>query len=127
MPPGSKSAARKSPLHAASDNGSTEATVYRLDVYRDESGIEPFILDTGETQIVIPPPTGEQMLEIAETNYYDGRTLLKRICGDQYDAVWEVMKDEQATVLMRLLKDLGKHFMVANVAEVPGGRVASLS
>lgn len=127
MPPGSKSAAvRKSPLRAATDEPS-EATVYRLDVYRDESGIEPFVLDTGDAQIEIQPPTGEQMLAIAETNYYDGRTLLKLICGDQHEAVWEVMKSEQATVLMRLLKDLSKHFKLANVAEVPGGHVASLS
>lgn len=100
------------------------ATTYKLDQYRKECKIEPFVLDTGEQQIIIQPPTGESMLEISETSIYDGRLLLRRICRDQFDAVWDAVKDEPAPVLLALLKDLGQHFMVANIAEAPGGPVA---
>lgn len=100
------------------------AKTYKLDQYRKEAKIGPFVLDTGDAQIVIQPPTGESMLEIAETSIYDGRTLLRRICRDQFDAVWDIVKDEPAAVLLALLNDLGKHFMVANIAEAPGGPVA---
>ncbi len=99
-------------------------TTYKLDQYRKEAKVEPFVLDVGEQQIIIQPPTGESMLEISETSIYDGRTLLKKICRDQFDAVWGAVKDEPAAVLLALLKDLGQHFMVANIAEAPGGRVA---
>lgn len=100
------------------------AHVYKLDEYRAELKIEPFVLDTGETQIVIQPPTGESLLEIADTSVYDGRNLLRRLCRDQFDAVWDVVKGEPAEVLLGLLKDLGNHFMVGTIAEAPGGPIA---
>ncbi len=100
------------------------AKTYKLDEYRKEARIEPFVLDVGESQVVIQPPTGESMLEIAETSIYDGRTLLRKICRDQFDAVWDIVKDEPAGVLLALLKDMGQHFKVANIAEAPGGPIA---
>jgi hypothetical protein len=100
---------------------------YKLDDYRAECDIEPFVLDTGEMEIVIPAPTGESLLMIAETPISDGRRLLRLIAGDQFEPVWELVKKEQGTVLVKLLQDLGKHFMVATVSEAPGGSGASPS
>lgn len=101
------------------------ATIHTLDQYRSEAGVEPFVLDTGaETQIVIAPPTGESLLEIVETSIYDTRALLRKLCRDQFDAVWDLVKDEPAGVLVGLLRDLADHFKVGNIAEAPGGRVA---
>ena len=102
------------------------ATTYKLDQYRKECSITPFVLDTGETQIVIQPPTGEMLLVISETPIYEGRKLLKLICGEQYDVMWDLVKDEPGGVLVSLLQDLGRHFMVANIQAAPGGSVASL-
>lgn len=97
---------------------------YKLDQYRKECKVTPFVLDTGETQIVIQPPTGETLLTIAETPIFEGRRLLHLICGEQFDTVWDLVKDEPGGVLVNLLQDLGKHFMVASISEAPGGRVA---
>ncbi len=104
------------------------AKTYKLDMYREEAnGIDPFVLDTGEQQISIPPPTGEQLIQISETSVYDGKLLLSRICGDQFDAVWEVIRKEPAGVLLGLLRDLGQHFRVAHISAAPGGVDASPS
>lgn len=104
------------------------AKTYRLDQYREEaSGVQPFVLDIGEGEITVPPPTGEQLIQISETSVYDGKTLLKRICGSQFDAVWDAVRNEPAGVLLALLRDMGRHFNVANIAEAPGGPDASPS
>lgn len=100
------------------------ATTYKLDNYRRECKIKPFVLDTGETQIVIQPPTGDTLLAISETSLYEGRKLLHFICGEQFDAVWELVKDEPGEVLVGLLQDFGKHFMIAQISVAPGGPVA---
>lgn len=100
------------------------ATTYTLDMYRAESRIEPFVLDTGEETIVIDPPTGETLLVISETSLYEARTLLSLICGAQFDQVWAAVKDEPGNVLVGLLQDLGKHFMVTSIQAAPGGPVA---
>lgn len=100
------------------------ATIYKLDEYRSECNIEPFILDTGETQIVIPAPTGETLLLISETPLMDARNLLTLITGDQAEVIWALFSKEQGTLLIRLLQDLSTHFKVTSIAEAPGGPVA---
>ncbi|HEX5525169.1 MAG TPA: hypothetical protein VFX53_17120 [Pedococcus sp.] len=100
------------------------AKIYKLDQYRAECNIEPFVLDTGETQIVIQAPTGETLFKIAETPTVYVQTLLKLITGDQFDAVWNLFRHEQGTVLVQFLKDIGAHFMVTSIAEAPGGSAA---
>lgn len=108
----------------ANSSESTVASTYRLDQYRKECKITPFVLDLGETQIVIPPPTGDTVISISETPIYAGRVLLQLICGEQFDAVWDAIKDEPGGVLVGLLQDLGQHFMVAQISAAPGGPVA---
>lgn len=100
------------------------AKIYKLDTYRSECDIEPFVLDAGDTQIVIQPPTGETLMQISETPIMEGRRLLQLIAGEQFDAVWDIVKNEQGGVLVRLLEDLGTHFMVAAISAAPGGPVA---
>lgn len=106
---------------------SPTGTIYKLDQYRAESKVTPFVLDTGGHTIVIPPPTGEAVLTIGETPSFETRRLFKLLCGDEFDIVWDAVKDEPASVLVALLNDMGKHFMVAEVSDVPGGFDASPS
>jgi hypothetical protein len=100
------------------------ATTYKLDQYRKECRITPFVLDTGETQIVIAPPTGEAVLDLTEATIFEGRRVLMMMCGQQFEAVWDVVKDENGEVLVALLADLAGHFKIAQIQEAPGGRVA---
>lgn len=104
-----------------------ETTIYKLDTYRAESKVTPFVLDTGSHTIVIPPPTGETVLRIGETPTFETRVLFKLLCGTEFDMVWDAVKDEPAGVLVGLLNDMGRHFMVAAVSDVPGGFDASPS
>jgi hypothetical protein len=43
------------------------------------------------------------------------------LCGAEFDDMWDAVKDEPASVLVGLLNDMGKHFMIAQVSDVPGG------
>lgn len=116
---------------AVSPNGSrlsasltTTSKTYKLDQYRAECDIEPFVLDTGADQIVIAPPTGEVLLQIAEAGVYDVRKLMELLCRDQYEVVWAAVKDEDAGVVVNLMRDLVEHFMIGTLQGAPGGLVA---
>lgn len=100
-------------------------TTYTLDAYRSEAKVTPFVLQTDTDTIVVQPPTGETVLAIGETPAYQVRELFRLVCGEQFDAMWAAVKDEPATVLTSLINDMGKHFKVMAVSDVPGGFDAS--
>lgn len=111
------------PTNGSSPHSST--TTYSLDRYRTEAHIAPFILETDTDRIEIPPPTGETLLTIGETPIVNTRTLFELLCGDEFNRVWDAVRHEPAGVLVGLLQDLGKHFMIMSVQEAPGGFDAS--
>lgn len=100
-------------------------TVYQWDKYQREAKTDPFVLDTGEQQIVVRPPTTETILEIGETPLDQGRRLLQLLCGDQFDTVYELVKDAPATAMTALVKDMVAHFGVDQ--ELPQGGFAASS
>lgn len=129
MPPAQRSRNTKRPTATVTlptnGSGPSTPTTYSLDRYRTEAHIVPFLLETDTDTIEIPPPTGETLLTIGETPIVQTRALFELLCGDQFDAVWAAVRHEPAGVLVGLLQDLGKHFMVMSVQEAPGGFGAS--
>jgi hypothetical protein len=96
-------------------------TTYKLDQYRSESKVTPFVLVTDDATITVAPPTGETVVALGETPAWQTRALFKLLCGAEFDDMWDAVKDEPASVLVGLLNDMGKHFMIAQVSDVPGG------
>ncbi len=94
--------------------------------YRREAKPEPFILvdDDGE-EIVIDYPDTERLMDISETPQTQPRRMLAKICGDQFDQVWELVRHEPIEVVSDLVSDIAEHFGLANAQEAPGGSGAS--
>lgn len=89
---------------------------YSFQQYLGEAKVRPFVLETGAdedsglpAEIVIPVPTGEDLLE-ATDNATSIRRMLRIICGDQYDAVLRLVGPQPASVMTDLLADLMSHF-----------------
>ena len=82
---------------------------YRLADYRKQANRPPFPFELDdERTLEIQPPTTNATLEVMATN--DVREQLKLLTGDQFDALLEVIGEEQGGVLKALLKDLTDHF-----------------
>ncbi|MGQ0774546.1 MAG: hypothetical protein ACT4NY_09035 [Pseudonocardiales bacterium] len=101
-----------------------KAQMYRWDDYVAEADNEAFVLDTGDMQIIILPPTAEAIIDIEESD--STRDSLELLCGEQWDAVWELIRDQPGSVLQGLVCDMGRHFGISGEARPPvGGRVSS--
>lgn len=100
---------------------------FKLDTYRAEAKVEPFELELEEGKVIsIPPPTAETMMHIGETPANDNRRLLQLLCGEQYEALWAAVAWEPASMVVKLVTDMVRHFgMGAEVQNVPGGYTAS--
>lgn len=86
-------------------------TVYKLDKYRTEAGIEPFELEVDDGRIItIMPPTTDTMIKIGETPVFKQRELLELLCGSSFDELWKAVADEQGNVAAVLVADIAKHF-----------------
>lgn len=98
------------------------AKTYKFNRYRTEARAEPFVLETDDGAISIPPPDGDTVLEIEESR--SSRRTLELLCGDQqYDQVYELIRHEPASVLNAIVADMVEHFGLAAVP--PGGTRAS--
>ncbi|HEY9408818.1 MAG TPA: hypothetical protein VIP77_04485 [Jiangellaceae bacterium] len=87
-----------------------------LDRYRAEAKGEPFVLWIDDDEkIEIPRPTGDQMFE-AEEAYRSGtsKDVIYAICGDQADALLEVVGKEDHAVVASIAKDIQEHFGLGN-------------
>lgn len=102
-------------------------TTYKLDTYREEAGVEPFVLEVGDGRVItVQPPTTETAIKIGETPAFQQRELLKLLCGNSYDELWKAIADEQGGVTAKLVADMAKHFKMGNGPGIPGGFGASL-
>lgn len=105
----------------------------------EDEQIEPYLIEDVDPPIEIAAPeTAEQQLELAALfdnegtfRVADAKRILSLICGDSFDAVWELFRREKVTVLIGLIQDMGRHFQeqgaIENVDEedFPGGSPAS--
>lgn len=111
----------------------------RAEALRDLPEIAPYLIEDVDPVIEIPAPeTAEQMLAIGaffnnegEFRIADAKAVLEVVCGDQFAAVWNLVRREKLPVLLGLIRDMGEHFdaqgALENVDEddVPGGSEAS--
>ncbi|MGW5520001.1 hypothetical protein [Nocardia africana] len=92
----------------------------------------PYMFDGTEPPTPITAPeTIERATALAELLDSDGnfeyqsiKRLFATVCGDAFDAVWPVIKDEPAALLLMLIQDINVHFGNAvpeEGADLPGG------
>ena len=103
-----------------------KAKVYKLDQYRKDAKIKDFVLEIGEDEeIVIVPPSGEALLQLAETPLSQTRKIMALICGDQWSRIYDVVGGESYEVFQRLVIDLVDHFKINQGQMLPGGGEAA--
>lgn len=111
-----------------SSNGSSGNARRKFSEYRKETKPEPFILvDDDGNDIVIPVPDTEVMLDLSEVPQNELRRILRTMCQDQYEAVYELVRHEPFDVLNELVYDMLTHFGYDPSQTVPGGTGASSS
>lgn len=97
-------------------------TSYKFADYRKEGRPTDFVLDVdGERRVTIPPPDAETLLLIEEAG--SSRRRLQLLCGEQFGAVWELIRHEDPSVMIGLGDDMASHFRIE--APPGGGRVSS--
>lgn len=123
------SKARASNNKMISSNGSSGNNGRRkFSEYRKETKPDPFILvDDDGNDIVIPVPDTEVMLDLSEVPQNELRRILRTMCQDQYEAVYELVRHEPFEVLNELVYDMLTHFGYDPSQTVPGGTGASSS
>ncbi|KAB2344882.1 hypothetical protein [Actinomadura rudentiformis] len=84
-------------------------TKYSIARYRAEARREPFAveLDSGDTLAILPPKSAS-VLELDPS--LSTAEVLKRLAGDSYQALVDAVGDEDASVLVAVMKDMQKHF-----------------
>ncbi|WP_157224905.1 hypothetical protein [Nocardia thailandica] len=93
---------------------------------------EPYAFDAVDPPILITAPdTVERATALAEMIDAKGgidsahlRRLIAAICGDAYERVWEIIRDEPAEVLFALISDMNEHFNAVpgdEAGDLPGG------
>lgn len=99
-------------------------STFKFSKYRAEADRPPFDLELEDgTVISIPVPDGDTTFEIEEAG--TSREMLTLMCGDQADAVFELIGPENGTVIRALAKDMSKHFGLAPEQAPRGGSRAS--
>lgn len=94
--------------------------------------VEPYMFDGTEPPTpIMSPTTVDQVTAVAEIMDGNGdfdvthmRRLFQIVCGDAFDAIWQVVKDEPFEVLFLLVNDMNEHFYAApgeEAADLPGG------
>jgi hypothetical protein len=93
--------------------------------YRKEAKTEPFVLiDDDGAEIALEYPDSEQLIELSELPQNQPRALLAKLCGDQYDKIWELVRHEPIDVLNALVQDITEHFGLRTAQDLPGGSKA---
>jgi hypothetical protein len=129
--------ATATPRKPAAKTEEAEAPKSRWATLRDQARAKhkpqaPYIFDGCEPPVeVTAPDSVERVTALAELLDRDGqfefqriRPLLQVLCGDAFPAVWAVVKDEPAEVLMPLIQDINDHFNAVPGDEgndLPGG------
>lgn len=100
------------------------AKTYDFDSYLAEARPTAFELKVSDEQrIVIEPPDSDTMLMLDEAR--TARRQLELLCGEQWNEVFELIRNRHAGVLNKLVMDLLKHFNVDQAVSVAGGGRAS--
>ena len=102
---------------------------YSFQQYLDEADNKPFILETGAggvaaKEIVIQPPDGNTMLDIAD-NQTNPRLVLELLGGDQADALLELLGKAPASVMNNVMQDAMAHFGLAAARQGDSGAPSS--
>ena len=105
----------------------------KAEALKDYAPTPPYLFDAVDPPIEIKAPDSiEQTLALASLldssgaiSERDFKSLLETICGKAFPAVWKVLADEPAGVLMPFIDDLNAHFRAApdeeeDVESVPG-------
>ncbi|MCW2904929.1 MAG: hypothetical protein JWO67_7194 [Streptosporangiaceae bacterium] len=85
------------------------AKSFALARYRAEAVHRPFelIIDADKSICIQPPKTADVIEMDAST---PTREVLRLLTGDQYEPLVEAIGDEDAGVLIAILKDMQEHF-----------------
>jgi hypothetical protein len=87
---------------------------------------EPYMFDgTSPPTPITAPDSVERVTAVAEFvdargrfDFSNLRKLFAAVCGDAFDTVWDVVRDEPVEVLIPLITDINEHFN--SVPSVPG-------
>lgn len=95
---------------------------YDFDSYLKEARPTDFVLKVGPDEtITIPPPDSGTLLLIDEAR--TARRTLELLCGEQWDRVFDLIRDKHSGVLNALVADVRRHFNLDGSLE--GGSPAS--
>lgn len=98
------------------------AKSYDFDTYLAEARPTSFELRVSAEQTIrIEPPDAETLLRLDEAR--TARRTLELLCGDQWPAIFELIKHRHSGVLEKLSIDIRRHFNLE--AEPQGGGRAS--
>ena len=85
------------------------ATEYSFDDYVAEARPAPFRLRIGNDDVIeIEYPNAETLLDIDEAS--SARRILQLLCGDNWNRVFNLVRDKPGTVVERLAGDMRDHF-----------------
>lgn len=115
----------------AQTRGKKRSSSFSLDAQKAEIGVDPYVLDLGDREIVIDGPTTEQMkdyldrvsrvqqvlqrdekLDDEDQDWMEDEksNLLNLLCQDKYDEVWAVFKGESPRLFQRFTEELQEYF-----------------
>lgn len=107
----------------------------RAEAAKGQPAAEPYVIDDVTPPIVIEAPaTTEQQIGLSQLftsegdfELRDARRILELICGDAFEAVWELLRKEHISVLTQFIAELAEHFgaSISEAADFPGGSEAS--
>jgi len=94
---------------APANSVSTDVAQAAVDQYRAEAQYEPFreLLPDG-SELLVPWPTGEQMMRIAESG--SEIAVAKVILGDQYDHFMATVGQRPFPEMMKFIERMMKYF-----------------
>ncbi|QWS68134.1 tail assembly chaperone [Gordonia phage VanLee] len=105
-----------------------EAAEMRKKAGSSSQDLEPYVIDDVEPPIIIHPPSVDGQLTIAENVGPKGeirvssiRTVLRALTGENFDRVYELVKDGDEFDLVALINDIRGHFKPGSGSDdVPG-------
>lgn len=102
-----------------------ERVVKKWDEYRRESKFGEFVIEDSEgKEIVVHEPDSEQIVQMSKLAQNDIEGILRALCGDTFEPLWELIRHQPVDVMNSVISDIMKHF--GYDVDVPGGsRVSS--
>lgn len=114
---------RAASASTSEERGGTARNVRSFADFREETiGSDPYRLDLGDGDVIDihAPDTVEQVIGLSEVGH-SPREVLRILCGEHYDRVYEAVRAEQVTVLNAFLRDLADHFGMGALPPDGGG------